>query len=464
MEDILKVFRRVPEFNTVPDEELQWMIRKGNVVSYNDGDMAFKPGGSIDHLIFMLEGEIDICIEQNGNLRLLDTIEQFEISGRLPYSRMQGAVGYGKVRGAARVFQLHKDNFPEMIKSHFALTEVFVHFMTDRVRYLAKQQLLVDKLVSLGKLSAGLAHELNNPSAAVVRSATELKKHLASVPEKFKRVIQIRTTPEIVDGVNEILFSRISATNKEQLSLSAKSALEEDITAWLEENDIDDAYMLAETFAEYRFQRSDFDALKKILRPEDSSAVINWLHQVLTTEQFVNEIQEAAKRINHLVSSIKSYTHMDQSPEKEKGDVHAGIRNTLTMLSHKIKKNGVRVVETFQEDLPKPMIHVGAMNQVFTNLIDNALDALEGRSDAVLEIRTKSDREFILVYIVDNGPGIQPAIQEKIFDPFFTTKPVGKGTGLGLEIVRQIVSQHNGKVTLTSTPGETAFCVCIPIK
>jgi signal transduction histidine kinase len=454
----------VPEFNAVPDEQLKWMIDKGRVHSFKDGDAIFAPGDQIDNMIFVLEGEINIYVPQNGNLRYLDTIETHEISGRLPYSRMKGAIGYATVKGATKVFYFHKDHFPEMLRSHFELTEVLVHYMMDRIRYSVKQQQLNDKLISLGKLSAGLAHELNNPSAAVVRSATELKKHLATVPDKFKRVLGIRTTTEIVDKVNELLFSKIKPVMHEMLSLSVKNALEENIAAWLQENAIGDAEAMAETFAEYRFEVADFNALKNMLRPEDVSPVVNWLYQVLTTERFVNEIRDAAKRINGLVTSIKSYTHMDQSPDKEMADLHSGIRNTLTMLNHKIKRNSVKVIESFEQDLPRPMVYISAMNQVFTNLIDNALDAMEDRTNNVLEIRTKKDREFVMVQVIDNGPGIPSEIQESIFDPFFTTKPVGKGTGLGLEIVRQIVNQHKGKVTLKSEPGTTEFSVCIPIK
>jgi signal transduction histidine kinase len=208
---------------------------------------------------------------------------------------------------------------------------------------------------------------------------------------------------------------------------------------------------------------NDLDALNTVLRPEDRGAVINWIGQVLTTERLVNEIEDASNRINTLVTSVKSYTHMDQVPAKERVDLRVGIRNTLTMLNHKVKKNQVKIVENIPEDLPRPAIFASIMNQVWTNLIDNALDALEGRPDPVLEIKAEKDREFIIVQVIDNGPGIPADIQDKIFDSFFTTKPVGKGTGLGLEVVRQIVLQHNGRVTVKSQPGHTSFSVCIPI-
>lgn len=461
--DLLQKLKDVPEFKTVQVQHLEWLAEKGEVVELKDGDKLFKRGDSVDHLRIILEGEVKLFFEQNGNLRDMGSFEKGEITGLLPYSRMKNTMAEGIVIGQAAIFQLHKDRFPEMIRDHHELTAVFVHNMTDRVRDFTKQQQQDDKMMSLGKLSAGLAHELNNPSAAVVRSARELKRHLANMPEKFKSVIKIHTTDDVVDAVNDLVFSKISSASGMKFSLMEKTEKEDAITEWLESNDVENAYELAETFAEFNLIPEDLNGLKSILRPEDKAAVINWLNQVLTTERLVVEIEEASKRINDLVLSIKSYTHMDQAQEKNKVDIHLGIRNTLTMLNHKLKKGNVKLIESFSNDLPQPNIFVSEMNQVWTNLIDNALDAMEGRDNCILEIKTQRDREFINVFIIDNGPGIPKEILEKIFDPFFTTKPIGKGTGLGLEVVKQIVNQHNGKVDVRSEPGRTEFKVCVPI-
>lgn len=219
---------------------------------------------------------------------------------------------------------------------------------------------------------------------------------------------------------------------------------------------------MTETFAEFGFTTSDLDQVNTWLRSEDVVPVIGWVHQVISTEKLVTEIEEASKRINTLVTSVKGYTHMDQAPEKQKTDIHTGIRNTLTMLNHKLKKSGIKVVENFQHQPPEANILVSEMNQVWTNLIDNAIDAMEGRTGSVLEIKTERDREFTVVSITDNGPGVSKEIMDKIFDAFFTTKAIGKGTGLGLDVVRNIVNQHNGKVEVTSEPGKTTFKVCFP--
>lgn len=463
MEDLLKQLQRVPELQSVPLPQLQWMAEKGRIDSFADGEKVFVKGDAISELRIILKGEVNLYMEQAGNLRNMGTVGPAEITGKLPFSRMKGATGTGIVTGETIVFSLHQDFFPEMIRNHHELVEALVHVMTDRVRDNTRMQQQNDKMMALGKLSAGLAHELNNPSAAVVRSAHELKKHLSNIPDNFKRVIQIRTTEQVVDQVNQLVFSKIANTGKTSLSMLAKTALEDELTEWLESNEISNAYEMTEVMAEFDIHAEDLEDVKSWLRPEDKQPVIGWIYQVLTTEKLVTEIEEAAKRINTLVSSVKGYTHMDQAPEKQLTDIHVGIRNTLTMLNHKLKKNGIKLIESFDAQLPQASIFISEMNQVWTNVIDNAIDAMEGRTNNTLEIKTEKKGSFINVSIIDNGPGIPKEIQDKIFDPFFTTKSIGKGTGLGLEVVRQIIHQHNGKVYVDSNPGRTEFIICFPI-
>jgi signal transduction histidine kinase len=463
IKDLLSELKKVPEFESVPENQLQWLAEKGKVVAFSDGQKIFSKGDLIQEMRILLKGEVNFYIEQAGNLRNVGTVQQLEITGKLPFSRMKAATGEGIVTGDTLVYSLHQDYFPEMIQHHHQLVEVLVHVMTDRVRDTTRQQQLDDKMMALGKLSAGLAHELNNPSAAVVRNAHELKKHLSNIPENFKRVIKIRTTDEVVDKVNDLVFLKIAAYGKSPLSLLQKTEREDELTDWLDKNEIGNAYEMVNTFAEFGMRPDDLEEMKSWLRPEDTVPVVGWLHQVLTTEKLVVEIEEAARRINTLVTSVKGYTHMDQAPEKHPVDIHVGIRNTLTMLNHKLKKNNIKLIENFQPDLPKATIFVSEMNQVWTNIIDNAIDAMEGRPNSILEIKTEQSREFVNVSIIDNGPGIPKEIQDKIFDPFFTTKSIGKGTGLGLEVVRQIINQHNGRVYVDSEGGRTAFVVCFPL-
>jgi signal transduction histidine kinase len=463
MTDLLTELKQIPEFKALPENQLQWLADKGKVSAYIDGQKIFSKGDAINEMRILLKGEVNFFIEQAGNLRNVGTVEKGEITGKLPFSRMKAATGEGIVTGDSLVYSLHQDLFPEMIRNHHDLVEVLVHVMTDRVRDTTRMQQQNDKMMALGKLSAGLAHELNNPSAAVVRSAHELKRHLSNIPDNFKRVIKIRATDETVEKVNDLVFSKIASFGTVPLSLMQKTELEDELTEWLEQNGIENAYEMVETLAEFGMKPNDLEEAKSWLRPEDKVPVIGWLAQVLTTEKLVGEIEEAAKRINTLVTSVKGYTHMDQAPEKHLTDIHVGIRNTLTMLNHKLKKNNIKLIENFQADLPQANIFVSEMNQVWTNIIDNAIDAMEGRANSTLEIKTEKSQQFINVTIIDNGPGIPKEIQDKIFDPFFTTKSIGKGTGLGLEVVRQIISQHNGKVYVNSEAGRTEFVVCFPI-
>lgn len=464
IKDLLAELKSVPEFKSVPDVQLQWLADKGQIRSYKDGDKLFSPGDSIDGFSIVLTGRMSLYMVQNGNRRDLGTYEPLEILGRLPYSRMKNANGEAYAIGDLTLLFIHRDLFPELVSTCHEITEALVHNMTDRVRDFTKFQQQNDKMMALGKLSAGLAHELNNPSAAIVRSAQQLKKALAAAPKKFKRVLKIQSDDTTVDRLNKLVLGKIENKASAKMSLAQKSDLEYNLQEWMEKELGQSGYEGLDVFADFGFSEDDFCEVKTWFRAEDVGPVIDWMAQVLLTESLVSDIEEASKRINTLVSSVKGYTHMDQAPEKQKTDIHTGIRNTLTMLNHKLKKSGIKVVEDFRHEPPEANILVSEMNQVWTNLIDNAIDAMEGRPNSVLEITTERDREFSIVSITDNGAGIRKEILDKIFDAFFTTKPIGKGTGLGLDVVRNIVNQHNGKVEVSSEPGKTTFKVCFPTK
>lgn len=450
-----------PVLAEVPREQIEWVVERGELQKFPAGELFFKKGDPIDNLIMILEGRTAFRMVQNGQYKFLGQLKAGDISGALPYSRAQSASGEGIAEEDTLMYRLKKEHFHDLICQCQAFTEVLVHLMTDRVRDSTKRAQQNEKLMALGKISAGLAHELNNPAAAIVRSSELLQKHLGTVPDDFKKITTLKMTDEEVDFVNDLLYSKIEHGVNKAESLMERTTREDELTDWLEDNGFGDCYMLSETLAEYGFCADDLQSIADKVSPESFAPVLEWGESVLTTEKMVGEIKEASDRISKLVSSVKSYSHMDRAGDQEPTNVHVGIHNTLTILNHKLKKNNIKLVEILASDLPEIMAAPGELNQVWTNVIDNALDAMEG--GGTLRITTQKIGENVNVEISDSGPGIPEEVQSRVFEPFFTTKDIGKGTGMGLEVVQRIVDAHKGTIKLSSTPGNTNFEFCFPI-
>ncbi|GAB4405882.1 MAG: ATP-binding protein [Microscillaceae bacterium] len=464
-ESLKALLRQSEVLKNVPEATLDWLLEKGQCRVIPKGEMLFSKGDVINDMLFLLAGWVRLDINFNGQNMEYAIFSPGEITGVLPFSRMKEARGQGEVLEEAHLFTLDRSHFAEMIQDHYALTENLVHQLMNRVRNFTAQERQNEKMAALGKLSAGLAHELNNPAAAIVRSAQALKKHLGHVPQKFKKVIQIQTNEAIVDFVNQMIYDKIQHSPSLQMSLLERTEREDQLLDWLEDHGIRECTSeLAETFTEFGYTESDLDALAEVIRPEDLESVLLWMESNHSTERMVIEIQEAADRIANLVNSVKIYTHMDRNPEREAVDVRVGIRNTLTILQHKIREAGVEVVEEFEEDFPPVPVFVSELNQVWTNLIDNSIDAMAGQSQKKLCIKGLVEDNFAKVYFIDTGTGVPVEIQERIFEPFFTTKAVGKGTGLGLDTVLQIMNHHRGRLSLKSPAQPTVFEVCLPLK
>ncbi len=461
MEVTPKVLRNVSVISEVPEDQLQWLIDQSTLLKVPVGDFVFSRGDAIDRLFVLLEGTYEIKVERNGHYKQIAVIRTNEISGALPFSRATTSVGYGEAIEDSLLLTLPKTAFKEMTSQHFELTEALVHVMTSRTREFAKRNLQEEKMMALGKLSAGLAHELNNPASAMARSAVELKKHLGHVPEKFKRIISIKAAPEEIDRINDTLFEKLNRPQENNMGLLERTEKEDALEEWLAEQGVENAYELTETFLDFCMDIEQVEKIRAATTPVSFPTAIEWIENVLTTEKMVGEIQEAAERIAALVSSVKRYTHMDSAPEKNAVDIRVGIKSTLTMLNHKLKRKGIEVEKVFEEALPEPKMMVSEINQVWTNLIDNAIDAMD--TNGKLTIKVHRDGAFVKTEVIDNGKGIPAENLNAVFDPFFTTKAIGEGTGMGLEVVQRIVQQHNGDIKVSSRPGETNFTVCLPI-
>jgi signal transduction histidine kinase len=455
--------KALPTLKDVPEDQLQWMIDNSQHFSMPEGNYLFKMGDPLVGTYIIIEGKVRLLLKQGNEMRDLNDLEAGSISGFLPFSRSKRVTVHAKVVKNGTFMILPKEAFREMISRHFELTAALVHILTDRVRDFTSLQQQSEKMMALGKLSAGLAHELNNPAAAIVRGSTSLLQHLKLQPESFKDVMAIRMSEEEVDLVGQKLFEVLGRPEKPKLSLMDRTEQEDDIREWLDNHKVSNAGEIAENFLDYSFNCDDLKVFKEHIPDNYLSPVFNWINSNLVTERMVQDIQESSQRISVLVQSVKNFTHMDQGKGKELTDVHTGITNTLTMLQYKLKKGNIGLVKEYDLTLPKIMAMVGELNQVWTNIIDNAIDAMEGKNNGQLTIRTEQDHDFAKISIIDNGPGIPEEIQTMIFDPFFTTKDIGKGTGLGLDVVNRIVAQHRGSVKVHSKPGHTEFVICFPI-
>ncbi len=460
---MIEELRTIPALEGLENSALEWLVKNGDILNFAVDDAIFKPGDPVDRMLIVLEGRLVLKMHQGNQYRVVGEIGAGSITGLLPYSRAKSAVGMAQVIEPVKILSIGGDKFHDMIITQEELTTVLVHLMSSRIREFTKNQQQNDKMMALGKLSAGLAHELNNPSAAIVRSAQTLSTHLKQGPDIFMQAVKVQMTDEQIKAVNEVLVGRI-AKGVQSYSLMEKAEKEDEVMDWLDDHEIEDSDSMAENLVDYGFGPEELDRVADEVEQKYLSGMLAWINQNLVTERLVDEIEEASSRINKLVSSVKSYTHMDQAPEKKPTDIHVGIENTLTMLAHKIKKSNIQVHRSFDPNLPKVFVFPSEMNQVWTNIIDNAIDAMENSENKELSITTTCNSQFINVMISDTGSGIPEEVQDKIFDPFFTTKEIGKGTGMGMEVVHRIVTnQHNGSVTFLTEPGHTEFSVCFPL-
>jgi signal transduction histidine kinase len=337
--------------------------------------------------------------------------------------------------------------------------------LTDRVRESTRNDQHREKLAALGKLSAGLAHELNNPASAVKRSTAGLRQAIAALRDANFGLCREELTDEVLEHLAAIEKEVAEEmTGSPVMDALDRSDLEEQMTGLLEKRGIDRPWELAPALVDAEADEECLEKLAAQFPGKTLELALRRLAATIEVEKILRQIESSATRISDLVRAIKEYTFMDQAGEKDI-DVHDGLESTLTMLHHDLK-NGINVRRDYDRSLPRICARGSELNQVWTNLIDNAIDALKTQAaagKAEIIVRTARDDGYVLVDIVDNGPGIAPEIKDRIFDPFFTTKAVGEGTGLGLDTVYRIVRQQRGNVRVDSHPGETHFQVRLPI-
>jgi signal transduction histidine kinase len=441
-----------------PRAELEWLAAHGRLRRFAAGAVAVSEGERFDAFWIVLGGHLAIYVRRGGSPRKMMEWRGGDVTGLLPYSRLQKAIGQVVAEEDVDVLQVEQRDFPALIVQCPDVTAVLVHVMLDRARHFTFSDVQDEKMLSLGKLAAGLAHELNNPASAVARSAAGLTEAVGQAESASGGLALACLSQAQLAAVLAVRDRYYQATGPSQSPIERVDR-EDALAAWLEARDLD--VELAESLAQSLVTPAALAELAGVLDREKLGVALRWMNACFATRKLSAEIDVAASRIYELVSAIKRFTYLDQATAPVPVDVGAGVRDTLTVLQSKARGKSIQVVVDVAPDLPDVQGFGGELNQVWANLIDNAYDAApeHGR----VEVTAKPHRDSVVVSVIDNGPGIPDDIRDRVFDAFFTTKPIGRGTGLGLDIARRVVTRHNGWIDVDSRPGRTEFRVTLPV-
>lgn len=442
-------------FSGLPADGLEWLAAQMDTFYLQPGDVLVRAGQPAEYLVVLFKGEVR-AVREDGRIYVMHT---GQVTGLLPYSRLTRYPSNAHAVVESHGARLHKSHFDEMLQRMPELNQRLVSVLADRVRETAIADQQREKLIALGKISAGLAHELNNPAAAVRRAADNLRIQIDAV-----RKAALRLEKRGLPLSSRLFIAQIDrdwihhAGAQSALDTLERSEREEEFAAWLEQHGVSDSWSLAAALVDAGCEHGTLEEIATAIPNEFLTDAFTRLTASFTISRLLQEIESGAGKISELVQAVKEYSYMDQMPEQEV-DIHAGIENTLVMLRYRLK-HGIEVVREYDRTLPPVCARGSELNQVWTNLISNAIDAM--KQSGKLRIRTARAGNCAMVDVIDNGPGIPAELQPRIFEPFFTTKPVGEGTGLGLDAVYRIVNKHHGDVHFESRLGETRFTVQIP--
>jgi signal transduction histidine kinase len=458
----LDIIERLAEHKTLgraPRSELEWLAAHGQIRKLNTGEVLSVKGAPVDALYIVLSGRVALFVDRGAGLDKVIEWREGDVSGLLPYSRLTSPPGDASALEPLEILAIPRADLRAMTQECFDVTSILVHAMIDRARLFTSSDLLNEKMISLGKLSAGLAHELNNPASAIERFGAILRDRLEDAEEATRGLAAARLSDAQIAAVEAVRASCLAKHPPGVRSPLEQADREDAIVEWLAKHGLDtsNAGMLADTGVTFEL----LESVVAIVERPALNAVVQWAAAGCAVRNLTSQIQDAAARISSLVKAVKGFTHMDHANVAEPVDLGPGLGDTVAILHSKARDKSVAVTLELEAGLPKVCGFAGELNQVWANLIDNALDAVAhgGRVD-VLAVR---DDQRVVVRVLDDGPGISDEIRHLIFDPFFTTKPQGQGTGLGLDIVRRLVKHNDGAIEFESRPGRTEFRVGLPL-
>ena len=446
--------RTVGLFQDLPDEQLDWFLEHATELRLQPGEVSTRAGEPADRMMVLLEGEVQARVE--GSNENLFTIQAGSVSGVLPYSRMKTFPATSRAVRPSRGLTFPAALFDDLVSHMPELGKRLVATMVDRTREVTRAEQQRDRLAALGKLSAGLAHELNNPAAAAHRTAGRLRSAVSEFRSSVSKLEGVQLTEDERAAIDQ--FELSCCTETPELDVLKASQLQDEIEAILHQHGIQDGWQYASSLVESGVQPSPLNLVLDAVRRNVAEPALRRVSALVEINDLLAELEDSTSKISDLVRAIKEYSYMDQAPVQDV-DLTKGLENTLTILAHKLKK-GVTIKRDYH---PTPLLvnsYGSELNQVWTNIIDNAVDAMHGEGE--LRIKTFVEADCAVVEIGDSGPGIPPEIQSRIFEPFFTTKGVGEGTGLGLDTTLRIVRKHHGSINVTSVPGDTRFQIRLP--
>jgi signal transduction histidine kinase len=452
----LQEVRSSPLFAKLTDEQLS-CLDGGEVIEASAGKVLAAEGERTSLFYVLLEGEVRITHIYDRQSILMAIAKPGSYLGEVMLLLDIPWLSTARVTKPGRLFRLDEESFWRMLATCPSVAREIFRSAASRLRNFEGYSQQREKLLSLGTMAAGLAHELNNPAAAAQRAAA----HLQQTTDKIQSFLCDLSKALAPEHWQSLLNAADDASERKPAELDhlARSDRAETIAPWLDKHGVASAWDLAPTFVNAGLDVAWLDELAQKIPPTSHADALGWLEARLNLKSLVRQVEQSTGRIAELVKAVKSYSYMDQSPMQEV-DIHEGIESTLTMLGHKLKN--VQLVRAFDRSVPRIMAYGSELNQVWTNLIDNAIAAVNGTGKIC--IGTSLEDNQLVVEIVDYGAGIPPEVQAHMFEPFFTTKSVGTGTGLGLVISNRIVGdRHGGEIEFESRPGETRFKVRLPV-
>jgi signal transduction histidine kinase len=448
---------RFPIFADLPGDQIDWFISQSQEMRLKAGENYSRQGDPADAMFVLLEGQLQGRGEIGGET-IIFSLNPGDVTGLLPFSRMKQFTVSGRAEADSHALRFPASLFPDLVQKMPELTKRLVGLMADRIRETTRLEQQRDRLASLGKLSAGLAHELNNPASAAKRAASQLRDLLKKIKDASHELGRRDLTPAQKSEIEKLEASFIQRDEPPPDALTT-SDLEEQLDSLLRSHGQNDLWQLSADLAQKNVRPEMLESLFAALDSATARAALVRIAASVEVANLLNEIESSTSRISDLVRAIKEYTYMDQSPVQNV-DIVKSLETTLTIMNYKLRR-GVEVQRDYQR-IPLLVNSFGSeLNQVWTNIIDNAIDAMGGKGE--LRVRTYREDGCVVVEIADNGPGISPEVKAHIFEPFFTTKAVGEGTGLGLDTVQRIVKKHRGSILVNSKSGDTRFQVRLPL-